>query len=152
MQAIETSSFHKENLIHVGSAQLEHLSDILSCYCRGRQQFQNFRFFGLSLVPILPLWSVLGPSLRVLELCGCEVGEKDLVSILGQARRLQTLALVNCRETFMSGNFLSNPADLGVVKGSLAGLRSLCLDGNKYLSDVLLMRISETTPMLEHLR
>jgi hypothetical protein len=38
------------------------------------------------------------------------------------------------------------------VRESLVGLRSLCLDSNKYLSDVLLMRISQTAPRLEHLR
>jgi len=154
LQAIETSSFHKENMIHLRSAQQENLPDILSTFSGSGNQFQSFRFSGLSILPSLPLWNSgdLGSNLLLLEFRDCEIGEKDLVGILGQMAQLKSLALVNCRETFMSGNFLANGGEAAVLRRSLAGLRSLCLDSNKYLSDVLLMRISEATPKLEHLR
>jgi hypothetical protein len=132
----------------LGAGQQENLLDILTTYSTGNCQFHSCRLSGLCLPPSLPL----AASLRHLELQSCQVGEKDLVTILGETRRLRTLALINCRETFMSGNFLSSPAEVGVVRESLAGLRSLCLDSNKYLSDVLLMRLSAATPVLEHLR
>lgn len=153
LQAIETSGFHRENIIHVGSAQQENLASILSTYAAaaGQQQFPNFRLSGLAIPAGQPVWRHLGPGLRVLEFRDCEIGEKELVVVLGQARWLTSLALVNCRETFMSGNFLSCPRELAAVRESLANLRSLCLDSNKYLCDVLLMRISEATPRLEHL-
>jgi hypothetical protein len=152
LQAIETSGFHKENIIHIGPDEQENLSDILLTYSRVFHQFSSFRFTHQHIHHGLPLWSQLGPNLRVLEFRHCVLGEKDLVAVLGQVTRLNGLALVNCRETFMSGNLLSNPAELAVASHSLADLRSLCLDSNKYLSDVLLIRISQAAPRLEHLR
>ena len=153
MQAIETSSFHKENIVHLKAGQQDGLANILSAYSRADKQFLSFRFSGLAVRPDLPLWSQpLGPNLRSLEFRDCEIGEKDLAAILSQTRWLVSLALVNCRESFMSGNFLANDGERRAVREGLATLRSLCLDSNKYLSDVLLIRISETTPSLEHLR
>ena len=90
--------------------------------------------------------------LRCLELVNCELTEKDVTAVLLYLQRLRSLALVNCRDVFMSGTFLSNPAEREEIGQNLAGLRVLKLDDNKYLSDILLIRITEATPNIKELR
>ena len=97
-------------------------------------------------------WSAVSDLLRSLDLVNCEITEKDVTAILLNLRRLHSLALVNCRDVFMSGTFLSNACERSEVGRNLAGLRSLKLDDNKYLNDILLIRITETTPNLKILR
>ena len=88
--------------------------------------------------------------------------------LLPQLSGLKSLGLINCKQLFMSGTFLNNPAEResfedafqsGKVKDqklkyvlSLSGLESLQLDHNTYLSDLLLLRICSGLRNVKQLR
>ena len=65
---------------------------------------------------------------------------------------LSKIYYVNCRDVFMSGNLFSNATERTELGKKLNKLETLVLDDNKYLSDVLLMRITEITSKLRKLR
>ena len=90
--------------------------------------------------------------LRSLELVECEITEREMTLVLLQLRTLRELSVVNCSYVFMTGTFLSSEEERDEVARNLNQLRSLTLDDNKYLSDILLMRVTETTPNISSLR
>ena len=106
----------------------------------------------LTLSPNFKVWEEIGDRIKTFELNECEITERELTYILLSLRNLQGLAVVNCRDVFMSGTFLSSLPEKEEVYRNLNRLRSLKLDNNKYLSDVLLMRITEAAPNLTSLR
>jgi len=147
LQVLETSNFYRESLINFKEARPEQFKRGLETF--EESQFENFKFSGITWMARPSFWSAVSDLLRSLDLVNCEITEKDVTAILLNLRRLHSLALVNCRDVFMSGTFLSNACERSEVGRNLAGLRSLKLDDNKYLNDILLIRITETTPNLK---
>ena len=81
-----------------------------------------------------------------------QLQSSEMLTILKQSHNLKCLALVNCKQLFMSGTFLSNQSDRNALKDVLQHLDELVLDDNIYLSDVLILRIISTLQQLQILR
>ena len=75
-----------------------------------------------------------------------------MLTILKQSHNLRSLGLVNCKQLFMSGTFLSNQKDRDALKPVLQHVDELVLDNNSYLSDLLLLRIMSTLSQLRTVR
>jgi len=153
-QAIEATSLHDKTQICVSSEKLkdhESLESVLQVFAGDGGGHKNFKFSDLSLSCESKFWRSQGEGLISLELDNCEVGERDLVIILNLTTSLKHLSLINCREALMSGGFLQHQEDSESMSRSLAGLQTLVLDNNTYLSDVLLLRIISVTRSLRSL-
>ena len=94
------------------------------------------------------------------------------MKILSQLSDLKTLGLINCKQLFMSGTFLSNKSERDLFEEKLQGkkeegsrknyqtssnlnrlgLESIQLDCNTYLSDVLLLRLCGGLRNIKQLR
>ena len=65
---------------------------------------------------------------------------------------LYVLGLINCKQLFMTGTFLNNKDDRDLLTSKLGQLQQLILDNNSYLSDILLLRITNTLTNLQLIR
>ena len=74
------------------------------------------------------------------------------MAIINHTSSLRVLGLINCKQLFMTGTFLSNKDDRDLLTSKLGQLRELILDNNSYLSDILLLRITNTLSNLQLIR
>ena len=65
---------------------------------------------------------------------------------------LYVLGLINCKQLFMTGTFLNNKDDRDLLTSKLGQLQQLILDNNSYLSDILLLRITNTLTNVQLIR
>jgi len=150
-QAVEATTLHDTTRVSVSSDKLkESLEDVLKVF-EGEGGQKNFRICDLALSCESKFWRSRGNTLTSLELVECQVGERELITILNFTSGLKHLKLVQCKEAFMSGGFLQNQDDVVSLSRSLAGLQTLVLDNNTYLSDVLLLRFISVTKSLRSL-
>jgi len=89
--------------------------------------------------------------IQSIVLSNSQVSGNDVLNILNKTSGLKSFGLINCKQLFMSGTFLSNSKDKEIAKKGLNCLEKLFLDNNSYLSDVLLHRITSCISTLKHL-
>lgn len=152
--AVSLTTFHSRAVINI-----EHYAErkdlILKTY--SSQECDTFKHFIINSYPTewgfsLTESSMSASKIQTLVLCDTEISPGDFLMIISKLSHLETLGLINCKQLFMSGTFLSNSSDIKILGERLIGLRSLTLDRNNYLSDLLLLRIATLCPQLETLR
>jgi len=144
MQVVETCGFYRESLVHLKELDPEKSKNSIKTFIGTK--FENFKLSCMMISPCYSAWEDVGERLRSLQLVECELTERELSQILLSTKSICNLGIINCRDVFMSGTFLSNAAEQQQIGLNLVNLKSLHLDDNKYLSDVLLLRITEITP------
>ncbi len=138
-------------VLHGDEQLAEAVGVFSSSHGDGRPTFSRFDVSDASLSPPSPGWLSLLPGLTGLTLRRCSVGEKDLAAMLARCPRLRRLALVDMREVFISGNFLSSPEEAARARAALGNLVELDLSSNQYMSDTLFDNVISCAENLESL-
>ena len=78
-------------------------------------------------------------------------GHKSANNELKSTSNLRHLALIDCRDLFMSGGLMDQPSDLIVASLVLSNVTTLDISRNTYMTDVMFQRLIRCMPELETL-
>ena len=150
--ALEVTDFYRHSCIMLNEDVLKK-QEKLKTFATSSSPFHHFSLSNFSLFSNFSLCSEsVSSSVFSLHLSDCEITEKELLLILSKLSNIKSLALINCRELFMTGTFLSNEEDRQCFRKSITSLEDLILDQNAYLSDILLLRIANSCTDIKYLR
>ena len=161
LSAVSLTKFYKRSQVNLPEWLEDKVETLRALENSNIDNFKlhNFPFDG----PDIPLTS---PTILLLKDCQVnillsnnllnrvyifKITSSELMKLLPRLSGLRSLGLINCKQLFMSGTFLSNQAEREMFQETLQGLESIQLDHNTYLSDVLLLRICRGLSSLKEL-
>ncbi|XP_077288591.1 uncharacterized protein LOC143912983 [Arctopsyche grandis] len=134
--------FRKRERIHFTKYNVHRdtfITNMMDSDCCYKKSNYSFKEVDLENVPE-QFWQTNGDRIQLLEFEECEMRERMFMRIIELCPNLESLALLNCRELFMSASLLDNVSKKQANNTGLSNLKSLNLSRNRYLSDALLYR------------
>lgn len=96
-------------------------------------------------------FSHMGKTAQSVTFESTDITEKQFCAVLGDLCGINTLSIVRCMSLFMTGQFLESPTDRKTIADTMSRVRFLSLKFNQYLSDAILLRITQLITNLEML-
>lgn len=91
----------------------------------------------------LCFWQRFGACLNHVEFNACDMHERTFSAILLAMNNLESIAILNCRDLFLTGHLFKNPEDQVAIRATCKNLKSLSLSNNRYISDAIFHRMGE---------
>ncbi|XP_054739046.1 uncharacterized protein LOC129245089 [Anastrepha obliqua] len=111
-------------------------------YIKSNRPFRNYHFEEITFGGVKQIMKHIGNTAEEVIFDNVDLGDKQFCDIMRQLQTIHSLTITRCSQLFMSGSFLENEdrLTLGI---SFAKIRHLSLKDNQYLSDAILLRLTE---------
>ncbi|CAD7011514.1 EIN3-binding F-box protein 2 isoform X2 [Ceratitis capitata] len=112
-------------------------------FIKSERHFRNYYFDEVTFGPTEEIMSYIGKTAENIVFENVDVGDKQFCAILRLLPKIHSLTITRCSPLFMSGSFLDNDDDRLSLSLIFSNIRHLSLKDNQYLSDAILLRITE---------
>lgn len=137
------------------------LSDIrslpLNVFIESMRHYSNIRLTQVDVdANSLCFWQRFGGNLNHIEFNACDLHEKTFSAILSAMNNLESIAIVSCRDLFLTGHLFKHSADQMAIREACKNVKSLSFNNNRYISDAIFHRMggsSDTSaPTLQNIQ
>lgn len=142
-EALFNTEFSKNSLIRFSKVCFSDRSPPAQDYIRSNRPFRNYYFEEVTFGPIKKIMSHIGNTAEEIVFDNVDVGDKQFCAIMSLLSKIRSITITRCSPLFMSGSFLDNTDDRLSLRLSFARIQHLSLKDNQYLSDAILLRITE---------
>ncbi|XP_017472946.1 PREDICTED: EIN3-binding F-box protein 2 [Rhagoletis zephyria] len=137
-EATFNTEFTKRVLVRFSKLCLSDMLTPAKDYAKSEMPFRNFCFEEISFGPVQQAMSHIGSTAKEIIFDNVDIGVKQFCEIMRLLPNITSLKITHCSQLFMSGSFLENEPGL-----SFANIHHLSLSDNQYISDAILMRLTE---------
>lgn len=142
-EASFNTEFSKINLIRFSKVCFSDRSPPAQDFIMSDGSFRNYYFEEVTFGPIQNIMSHIGKTAEEITFDNVDVGDKQFCAIMSLLAKIRSLTVTRCSPLFMSGSFLDKSNDRLSLCLSFARIQHLSLKDNQYLSDAILLRITE---------
>ncbi|XP_011193724.1 uncharacterized protein LOC105219352 isoform X1 [Zeugodacus cucurbitae] len=142
-EATFNCALSKKALIRFSKLCLSDRSPPAQDFIVSERPFRHYYFEEVNFGPIQNIMSHIGNSAEEIVFDNVDVGDKQFCAIMSHMVKIRSLTITRCSTLFMSGSFLDNNDDRLSLSSSFGRIQHLSLKDNQYLSDAILLRITE---------
>uniref|UniRef100_A0A0K8VKI9 F-box/LRR-repeat protein 13 n=1 Tax=Bactrocera latifrons TaxID=174628 RepID=A0A0K8VKI9_BACLA len=142
-EASFNTEFSTKNIIRFSKVCLSDRSSPAKDFLMSNRPFRNYHFEEVTFGPIKNIMSHIGNTAEEIIFDNVDVGDKQFYAIMSLLPKIRAITITRCSPLFMSGSFLDNIDDRLSVCINFCRIQDLSLKDNQYLSDAILLRITE---------